>query len=89
MLGIKLPVLGASSPALPAWPFQEIVMVDPPIKEQDGSARHHDMLMHFHVSHGGILLLQAEWESCAGENPEAVYERFILFLAQRAGLPAL
>lgn len=38
--------------------------------------------------HRGILLLQAEWESCAGENPEGVYERFILFLAQRAGLPA-
>ena len=36
----------------------------------------------------GILLLQAEWESCAAENAEGVYERFILFLAQRAGLPA-
>ncbi len=33
--------------------------------------------------HRGILLLQAEWENC-GE----VYEQFILFLAQRAGLPA-
>jgi hypothetical protein len=32
--------------------------------------------------HRGILLLQAEWESC-DEN----YEKFILFLAQRAGLP--
>jgi DNA sulfur modification protein DndE len=38
--------------------------------------------------HRGILLLQAEWESCAAENSEGVYERFILFLAQRAGLPA-
>ena len=33
--------------------------------------------------HRGILLLQTEWENC-GE----VYEQFILFLAQRAGLPA-
>jgi DNA sulfur modification protein DndE len=38
--------------------------------------------------HRGILLLQAEWDHCAGENPDGVYERFILFLAQRAGLPA-
>lgn len=38
--------------------------------------------------HRGILLLQAEWESCEGENPDGVYERFVLFLAQRAGLPA-
>src|SRR5207248_1609352 len=38
--------------------------------------------------HRGILLLQVEWENCAAENPEGVYERFILFLAQRAGLPA-
>jgi DNA sulfur modification protein DndE len=38
--------------------------------------------------HRGILLLQVEWENCATENPEGVYERFILFLAQRAGLPA-
>ena len=38
--------------------------------------------------HRGILLLQAEWESCAAENSEGIYERFILFLAQRAGLPA-
>ena len=38
--------------------------------------------------HRGILLLQAEWENCATENSEGVYERFILFLAQRAGLPA-
>jgi energy-coupling factor transporter ATP-binding protein EcfA2 len=38
--------------------------------------------------HRGIMLLQAEWESCAAENSEGVYERFILFLAQRAGLPA-
>jgi len=33
--------------------------------------------------HRGILLLQTEWENC-NEN----YEQFILFLAQRAGLPA-
>lgn len=38
--------------------------------------------------HRGILLLQAEWESCEAESPDGVYERFILFLAQRAGLPA-
>jgi len=38
--------------------------------------------------HRGILLLQAEWENCVAENPDGVYERFILFLAQRAGLPA-
>jgi DNA sulfur modification protein DndE len=33
--------------------------------------------------HRGILLLQTEWENCGG-----VYERFILYLAERAGLPA-
>jgi len=33
--------------------------------------------------HRGILLLQTEWENCDG-----VYERFILHLAERAGLPA-
>lgn len=33
--------------------------------------------------HRGILLLQTEWGNC-NEN----YEQFILFLAQRAGLPA-
>ncbi len=33
--------------------------------------------------HRGILLLQTEWENCEG-----VYERFILYLAERAGLPA-
>jgi DNA sulfur modification protein DndE len=38
--------------------------------------------------HRGVLLLQSEWENCEGENPEGVYERFILFLAQKAGLPA-
>jgi DNA sulfur modification protein DndE len=38
--------------------------------------------------HRGILLLQLEWDNCAAENAEGVYERFILFLAQRAGLPA-
>jgi len=38
--------------------------------------------------HRGILLLQLEWENCSRENAEGVYERFILFLAQRAGLPA-
>jgi DNA sulfur modification protein DndE len=38
--------------------------------------------------HRGILLLQVEWQNCESENPEGVYERFILFLAQRAGLPA-
>ena len=38
--------------------------------------------------HRGILLLQAEWQSCESENSEGVYERFILFLAQRAGLPS-
>jgi len=32
--------------------------------------------------HRGILLLQTEWENCEG-----VYERFILYLAERAGLP--
>jgi len=36
----------------------------------------------------GILLLKAEWENCAAENSEGVYERFILYLAQRAGLPS-
>ncbi len=38
--------------------------------------------------HRGILLLQAEWQSCEAESQDGVYERFILFLAQRAGLPA-
>jgi DNA sulfur modification protein DndE len=38
--------------------------------------------------HRGVLLLQAEWDSCEAEGPDGVYERFILFLAQRAGLPA-
>lgn len=33
--------------------------------------------------HRGILLLQTEWDNCGG-----VYERFILYLAERAGLPA-
>jgi DNA sulfur modification protein DndE len=33
--------------------------------------------------HRGVLLLKTEWENC-GET----YERFMLFLAQRAGLPA-
>jgi DNA sulfur modification protein DndE len=33
--------------------------------------------------HRGILLLQTEWENCTEG-----YEQFILFLAQRAGLPA-
>lgn len=33
--------------------------------------------------HRGILLLQTEWQNCEG-----VYERFILYLAERAGLPA-
>lgn len=33
--------------------------------------------------HRGILLLQSEWENCTEG-----YEQFILFLAQRAGLPA-
>jgi DNA sulfur modification protein DndE len=33
--------------------------------------------------HRGILLLQTEWENCNG-----VYEQFILYLAERAGLPA-
>lgn len=37
--------------------------------------------------HRGILQLQSEWENCAAENSEGIYERFILFLAQRAGLP--
>src|SRR5579885_1135614 len=32
--------------------------------------------------HRGILLLQTEWENCGG-----VYEQFILYLAERAGLP--
>ena len=32
--------------------------------------------------HRGILLLQTEWDNC-----DAVYERFILYLAERAGLP--
>lgn len=33
--------------------------------------------------HRGIFLLQTEWENCDG-----VYERFILHLAERAGLPS-
>src|SRR5579859_6412961 len=33
--------------------------------------------------HRGILLLQTEWENCEG-----IYERFILYLAERAGLPS-
>ncbi len=33
--------------------------------------------------HRGILQLQTEWENCEG-----VYERFILYLAERAGLHA-
>jgi DNA sulfur modification protein DndE len=33
--------------------------------------------------HRGIVQLQTEWENCGG-----VYEQFILYLAERAGLPA-
>ena len=33
--------------------------------------------------HRGILLLQTEWDNCDGS-----YDRFILYLAERAGLPA-
>lgn len=38
--------------------------------------------------HRGIILLHSEWENCAKDNSDGVYEKFILFLAQRAGLPA-
>ena len=50
-------------------------LVNPTVEDIQEQVRRH--------WHRGILLLQSEWENC-GE----VYEQFILFLAQRAGLPA-
>jgi DNA sulfur modification protein DndE len=68
---------------IPVWValiVERAGLLDPTVEDIQEQVRRH--------WHRGILLLQAEWESCEGENPEGVYERFILFLAQRAGLPA-
>jgi DNA sulfur modification protein DndE len=68
---------------MPVWVamiVEKSGLLDPTVEDIQEQVRRH--------WHRGILLLQAEWESCEGENPDGVYERFILFLAQRAGLPA-
>ncbi len=68
---------------LPLWVamiVEKAGLVHPTVEEIQEQVRRH--------WHRGILLLQSEWENCERENPEGVYERFILFLAQRAGLPA-
>jgi len=63
---------------LPLWVamiVEKAGLMDPTVEVfQDQVQRHW---------HRGILLLQTEWENCDG-----VYERFILHLAERAGLPA-
>jgi hypothetical protein len=68
---------------LPVWVsliVEKANLVNPSVEDIQEQIRRH--------WHRGILLLQVEWENCSGENAEGAYERFILFLAQRAGLPA-
>ena len=63
---------------LPLWVamiVEKAGLVDPTVEDIQEQVRRH--------WHRGILQLQMEWENC-GE----IYERFILYLAERAGLPA-
>lgn len=72
-----------SDEELPVWVsliVEKAGLLNPTVEDIQEHVRRH--------WHRGILLLKAEWENCAGESPDGAYERFILFLAQRAGLPA-
>jgi hypothetical protein len=63
---------------LPLWVamiVEKAGLINPSVEDIQEQVRRH--------WHRGILLLQTEWENCNG-----VYEQFVLYLAERAGLPA-
>jgi hypothetical protein len=63
---------------LPLWVamiVEKAGLLNPTVEDFQEQVRRH--------WHRGILLLHTEWENCDG-----AYERFILYLAERAGLPA-
>jgi hypothetical protein len=63
---------------LPLWIamiVEKAELINPTVEDIQEQVRRH--------WHRGILLMQSEWENCNG-----VYEQFILYLAERAGLPA-